>query len=125
RLRALRLRPPRPPRRPADRRPRTRRSPRARRRRPVRAADRPREAVAHRPLPRHRAGRLMRRALAALYRSLGDRGLNAGTAGNVSARTKRGMLITPSGRTADEITPRSLVKTTLDGTYTGRPAPSS
>jgi L-fuculose-phosphate aldolase len=67
----------------------------------------------------------MRRALAALYRDLGQRGLNAGTAGNVSARTKRGMLITPTGLTGDEITPKSLVDMTLDGAHKARLAPSS
>ncbi len=67
----------------------------------------------------------MRRAIATLYRDLGQRGLNAGTAGNVSARTKRGMLITPTGLTGDEITPKSLVDMTLEGTHKGRLAPSS
>lgn len=66
-----------------------------------------------------------RRALAALYRDLGARGLNAGTAGNVSARTRHGMLITPTGITGAEVSPKSLVAMDLDGTHKSRLAPSS
>lgn len=66
-----------------------------------------------------------RRALADLYRNLAQRGLNAGTAGNVSARTKRGMLITPTGITGEEVAPRSLVEMDFNGTYASRLAPSS
>ena len=39
-----------------------------------------------------------RREVAALYRELGLRGMNVGAAGNVSARSKGGMIITPSMR---------------------------
>jgi len=67
----------------------------------------------------------LRRTIAALYRDLGTHGLNAGTAGNVSARTKHGMLITPTGITGADVSPKALVETALDGTYKGRVAPSS
>ena len=66
-----------------------------------------------------------RRAIAALYRELGARGLNVGASGNVSARTKAGMLITPSGITGDQVAPKSLVEMALDGTHKGRTIPSS
>ncbi len=66
-----------------------------------------------------------RRVIADLYRALAMRGLNAGTAGNVSARTKRGMLITPTGITGDEVAPRALVEMDLDGAHAPRLAPSS
>ena len=66
-----------------------------------------------------------RHAIAALYRELGIRGLNVGASGNVSARTKHGMLITPSGITGDSVAPKSLVEITLAGTHKGRTIPSS
>ena len=67
----------------------------------------------------------LRHAIAALYRELGTRGLNVGASGNVSARTRHGMLITPSGITGDAVAPKSLVDMTLDGTHKGRIIPSS
>jgi L-fuculose-phosphate aldolase len=67
----------------------------------------------------------MRRALAALYRDLTQRGLNTGSAGNVSARSKTGMLITPTGLSGDEIASISMVETTLDGVSKSHLAPSS
>jgi L-fuculose-phosphate aldolase len=66
-----------------------------------------------------------RARLAALYQALGAHGMNAGTAGNVSARTSHGMLITPTGITGDTVSPAHIVKTTLDGRHKGRLAPSS
>jgi L-fuculose-phosphate aldolase len=67
----------------------------------------------------------LRHALAGLYADLGRRGLNAGTAGNVSARTRSGMLITPTGITGDTVTPEAIVKMSLDGTWKGKHRPSS
>ena len=67
----------------------------------------------------------LRHAIAALYRELGTRGLNVGASGNVSARTKHGMLITPSGITGDQVAPKSLVDMSLDGTHKGPIVPSS
>ena len=67
----------------------------------------------------------LRHRLAALYRELGARGLNQGASGNVSARTKHGMIITPTGATAELVAPKSLVPMDLDGSHTGRLLPSS
>jgi len=69
------------------------------------------------PDPRHQ--------LARLYRELGQRGLNAGTAGNVSIRTPRGMLITPTGITGDTVSAKSIVAMSLAGEWKGRIRPSS
>lgn len=67
----------------------------------------------------------LRHDLAALYRDLGRRGLNAGTAGNVSARLGQEMLITPTGITGDEVSPAAIVRMRLDGTWRGKLRPSS
>lgn len=67
----------------------------------------------------------LRRQLAAVYHALSVRGLNAGTAGNVSARTPKGMLITPTGITGEDVSPKSLVAMTLSGQVEGRIRPSS
>ncbi len=48
-------------------------------------------------------------------RAMGERGLNQGTSGNVSARVSGGMLITPSAVPYDEMTPADVVSMTLDG----------
>lgn len=66
-----------------------------------------------------------RRQVAAVYRALSERGMNAGTAGNVSARTAKGMIITPTGITGAEVSPKALVAMTLDGRVEGRLRPSS
>lgn len=52
-------------------------------------------------------------------------GINQGTSGNVSARTKAGFLITPSGLPYDQIKPSDLVLMGMDGTWSGAFAPSS
>jgi L-fuculose-phosphate aldolase len=66
----------------------------------------------------------LREDLAGLYQELCDRGLNTGIAGNVSCRTSRGMLITPSGVRADTVAPTELVEVAMEGRYTGRLEPS-
>lgn len=66
-----------------------------------------------------------RAVLVSLYRELARRGMNAGSSGNVSARTSTGMLITPSGCSADTLTARGLVAMALDGTVRGKATPSS
>ena len=66
-----------------------------------------------------------RRQIAGVYRTLSERGMNAGTAGNVSARTPKGMIITPTGITGAEVSPKALVAMTLDGNVEGRLRPSS
>ncbi len=67
----------------------------------------------------------LRGQVASAYRALAARGLNAGSAGNVSARTPEGMLITPTGITAETVAPETLVAMTLDGVVRGAGAPSS
>ncbi len=69
--------------------------------------------------------RTTRRALVALYRALAQRGMNTGSSGNVSARTPNGMLITPSGCSAETLRETALVAMSLDGTVRGDAAPSS
>ena len=67
----------------------------------------------------------LRRQLADLYGELARRGLNAGSSGNVSGRTGRGMLISASGGTAATVTAKSLVAMGLDGAVKGPALPSS
>lgn len=66
-----------------------------------------------------------RAELAALYREVAARGLIVGSSGNVSARTERGMLITPTGIGGGAVTPASLVEMRLDGAFRGKRKPSS
>ncbi len=66
-----------------------------------------------------------RAAIAAAYRELGRRGFVPGSAGNVSARTARGMLITPSGWAAEAVGARAIVAVDRDGAVRGRGVPSS
>lgn len=66
-----------------------------------------------------------RRALVALYRDLAQRGMNTGSSGNVSARMPDGMLITPTGCSAETLREADLVAMSLDGTVRSGPAPSS
>ena len=40
-----------------------------------------------------------------VYREMGRRGLIAGSSGNVSQRTRKGMIITPSGGSAEVLAP--------------------
>lgn len=62
-------------------------------------------------------------------RELERRGLNQGTAGNVSVRLGRGMedgfLITPTALSYDIMQPQDLVHMRFDGKHTGRRPPSS
>jgi L-fuculose-phosphate aldolase len=67
-----------------------------------------------------------RGAVVDTLRALADRHLNRGTAGNVSARTGRGMLITPTGIAPDRVRAEQIVHLTLDGAIDdGQLAPSS
>ncbi|HTW71248.1 MAG TPA: class II aldolase/adducin family protein [Acetobacteraceae bacterium] len=66
-----------------------------------------------------------RRSLVSLYRALAERGMNAGSSGNVSVRTRAGMLITPSGCSAESLREPDLVSAALDGTVRGKGTPSS
>lgn len=67
----------------------------------------------------------LRLVLAEASRALVAAGLNTGSAGNLSVRSGTGMLITPSGIPAAEVTPESLVQMTLAGEAQGDFAPSS
>jgi L-fuculose-phosphate aldolase len=63
--------------------------------------------------------------LAGLYRELGQRGLCAGSAGNVSLRIGAGMIVTPSGATPETVATDCLVSMSLDGQTQGNSIPSS
>lgn len=54
----------------------------------------------------------------ATARSMNHSGLNSGTSGNVSVRTDEGMLITPSGRDYEGLTPSDIVAMKHDTTWT-------
>jgi L-fuculose-phosphate aldolase len=56
-----------------------------------------------------------RRAVAGTVRWLMARGLYAGTSGNVSARTSRGLVITPSAVPCDDVDAASAVVLTVSG----------
>jgi L-fuculose-phosphate aldolase len=60
-----------------------------------------------------------------LYRELGRQGLNTGSAGNVSHRIGPGMIITPSGCSAEALVADALVAMTLGGEVKGSTTPSS
>jgi L-fuculose-phosphate aldolase len=67
----------------------------------------------------------LRADLAWLYREVCARGLAVGSSGNVSGRTKTGMLITPTGASGESLAPADLVAMDLDGKAHGKHAPSS
>jgi L-fuculose-phosphate aldolase len=67
----------------------------------------------------------LRRQVVAVYREADRRGLIVASAGNISHRTAEGMLITPSGCSAETLDADALVSMTLDGVATGELAPSS
>jgi L-fuculose-phosphate aldolase len=66
-----------------------------------------------------------RRQIVAVYREIDRRGLIVASAGNVSHRTDSGMIITPSGCSAETLAPALLVAMTLDGDVRGDTTPSS
>ena len=67
----------------------------------------------------------LRQAVVEVAQELARRGLNRGSAGNVSARFGEGMLITPSGVPYDRLEPEQIVFMTLDGAWSGPWKPSS
>jgi len=68
----------------------------------------------------------LRAEVAEVYRDLVRLGMNTGSAGNVSARTRRGMVITPTGASAETVDAKSLVPMALDGAVRkGKALPSS
>ena len=66
-----------------------------------------------------------REAIVEMVRALTARGLNRGTAGNVSARWNGGFLVTPTGLAGDEMQPGDIVPMAMDGTWQGPRKPSS
>jgi L-fuculose-phosphate aldolase len=50
-----------------------------------------------------------------ISQKLAELGLNKGTSGNASVRCKDGFLVTPSGISAEQMTPSSMVKMQFDG----------
>jgi L-fuculose-phosphate aldolase len=67
----------------------------------------------------------LRQQVMMVYREIGHRGLIAGSSGNVSHRTADGMIITPSGCSAETLQPDALVPMALQGDVQGSIAPSS
>jgi len=60
-----------------------------------------------------------------LYTALGERGLIVGSSGNVSERSDRGMIITPSGGSPDGVDASGMARMALDGTHLNNATPSS
>ena len=69
--------------------------------------------------------RALRDGLLAALRRLDERGLNRGSTGNLSLRHGNGMLITPTGMGADDLSADDLVWLGFDGSLKGRWKPSS
>jgi L-fuculose-phosphate aldolase len=66
----------------------------------------------------------LREEMVAICRRMNSSGINQGTAGNLSVRSGKGFLITPSGLPYDTMTPDDIVEMDFDGSYGGR-RPSS
>lgn len=67
----------------------------------------------------------IREAMVEAYQALGAAGLNVGPSGNISVRTNAGMMITPTGCTAETLRPEHIVLCDFDGATDGPLAPSS
>lgn len=67
----------------------------------------------------------LRQALAGLARESVHCGLNQGTSGNVSVRSRAGFLITPSGQDMAALTSGDMVAMAMDGEVAERGKPSS
>jgi L-fuculose-phosphate aldolase len=68
--------------------------------------------------------RSLRQEMVATCRAMDAKGINQGTAGNLSVRHGEGFLITPSSMPYDSMQPEDIVEMGWDGTYVGR-RPSS
>ncbi|CAI2936665.1 class II aldolase/adducin family protein [Aminobacter niigataensis] len=66
----------------------------------------------------------LRDEMVSICRRMNSSGINQGTAGNLSVRSGKGFLITPSGMPYDIMGPDDIVEMDFDGTYVGR-RPSS
>ena len=67
----------------------------------------------------------LRRQIVATARRMNDVGLNRGTSGNVSARSGRGFLVTPSGLPCEDMRPADIVAMSSKGVARGKLAPST
>lgn len=67
----------------------------------------------------------IRRAIVEVYVELARLGMNAVSSGNVSVRFGKGMLITPTGCTAEDLRSADIVATGFDGSSRGKLRPSS
>lgn len=67
----------------------------------------------------------LREGIVAAVRALTARGLNRGTAGNVSARWGEGFLVTPTGLDCEDMQPGDIVPMAMDGSWQGARKPSS
>lgn len=66
-----------------------------------------------------------RQAIVEHCKALNRSGLNQGTSGNISIRHDEGMLISPTSRSYDTLTPEDIVFVDSEGASTGPFAPSS
>ena len=67
----------------------------------------------------------LRQQLVEQYKHVEQIGLNELASGNLSCRFGNGMLISPSGATAETIAPENIVQISLDGEWEGDRKPSS
>lgn len=67
----------------------------------------------------------LRKEVVATCIAMDRRGINQGTSGNVSVRWQDGLLITPSGLPYETMAPEDVAFLAMDGTATGRHAPST
>lgn len=67
----------------------------------------------------------MRKEIISTCLMMNELGINQGTSGNVSARTKKGFLITASGVPYNRMKPEHVVEMDLDGGYRGEYLPST
>lgn len=67
----------------------------------------------------------LRREMVATCRAMNASGINQGTAGNISIRNAKGLLITPSSLPYDTMQPEDVVQLYFDGSYDGARRPSS
>jgi L-fuculose-phosphate aldolase len=75
--------------------------------------------------PPSQESKKLRRAIIDICLEMNASGLNQGTSGNVSARVKGGMLITPSGMPYKTMKPKHIVYMCEDGSYEGDLVPST
>ena len=67
----------------------------------------------------------LRETLTEQYKYAEQIGLNELSSGNLSCRFEDGMLISPSGASAETIAPENIVRVSLDGEWEGDRKPSS